>query len=143
MVDLFKCSVGNKTLDSISTAQWWICLVMSSNDSRKITQSPLATGAGSTPLAHAENKPSINLIIMLKISNQTCSSMKSNVLSNYKKNSYVYSNSISGSQIHCLLCSLLCLGINPDKIQCHLYPACVLNLISIIMHAFLLERQSC
>ena len=58
---------------------------MSSNDSRKITQSPLATGAGSTPLAHAENKPSINLIIMLKISNQTCSSMKSNVLSNYKK----------------------------------------------------------
>jgi len=63
---------------------------MASNGSQKFTQPPFATGAASIPLAHAENKPSIKLI-MLKISNQTCSTMKGNVLNNNKK-SEVYSN---------------------------------------------------
>jgi hypothetical protein len=74
---------------------------MSSNGSEKFTQSPFANGAGSYPPAHAENKPSIKLIII-----------KSNVLNNYKKTPrYIQIQFLDHK--YRFLCSLY-LGINPD-----------------------------
>lgn len=53
MMDFLKCSIANKTLESISA-------VMSSNGSQNITQSSFGSGGGS-PAANSENKPSIKV----------------------------------------------------------------------------------